>query len=280
MAPLYRLNALQLELREALSLQPADYRLQVDGGEVTANYIGLQLRSAFQAIVDLRSHAALGYEALLRVTDQKSHLIEPPTAFRQAELAQSLVKFDRLCRTLHTLNYLNLAISEGLLFLNVHPDLLVAVNAHGKVFERVLHQHDVSTQNVVIEINESSVAKVDLLQLAIDNYRQRGYQIAIDNFGKTHFNLERLWQLSPTFVKLDRRVIQLAEADHRLQKILPKLVAIITDLGAQVVAVGVENMTQLSLVQSAGINLVQGFLFDRAANGPYANSAAQTAAAG
>jgi EAL domain-containing protein (putative c-di-GMP-specific phosphodiesterase class I) len=278
MAPLYRLNALQLELREALSLQPADYRLQVDGGEVKANYVGLQLRSAFQPIVDLRSHTALGYEALLRATDQKSHLIEPPAAFRQAELAQSLVKFDRLCRTLHTLNYLNLAISEGLLFLNVHPDLLVAVNAHGKVFERVLHQHDVSTQNIVIEINESSVSEIDLLQLAIDNYRQRGYQIAVDNFGKKHFNLERLWQLSPAFVKLDRRVIQLAETESRLQKILPKLVAIITDLGAQVVAVGVENVTQLSLVQSAGIHLVQGFLFDRAANGSYANSATQTVA--
>lgn len=272
MSPLYRLNALQLELREALSLQPADYRLSVTAGEVQANYVGLQLRSAFQSIVDLRGDILFGYEALLRVTDQKNNLIEPLAAFRQAELAQSLVKFDRLCRTLHTLNYLNLAPSESYLFLNVHSDLLVAVNAHGKVFERVLHQHDVSTNKVVIEINESSVANVELLQLAIDNYRQRGYQIAIDNFGKNHFNLERLWQLSPAFVKLDPRVIQLAETDERIQSILPKLVNIITDLGAQVVAVGVENPSQLSLLQSAGIYFAQGFLFDHFTNGLHSSS--------
>ena len=157
MSTLHRLNALQNELRDTLSLNE-DYKLDVRSGEVQARFIGLQLSSVFQPIINLNQNAPLGYEALLRAFDQKGNSIIPPAAFRQAEVAERLVKFDRLCRTLHTLNFLNMGKGNGLLFLDVHPDLLIAVNSHGRVFEQVLHQHDVATDEVVIEIEESAVS--------------------------------------------------------------------------------------------------------------------------
>lgn len=264
MSALHHLNALQKELRDALSLAD-DYRLEVHGDEMRANFIGLQLSSVFQPIFDLERNAPLGYEALLRAFDHKGCAIAPPAAFRQAEVAERLVKFDRLCRTLHTLNYLNMGTRNSLLFLNVHPELLVAVNSHGKVFEHVLHQHDVPTNEVVIEIHESAVSEEKLLAAAIANYRERGYKIAIDDFGKEHSNLERLWTLSPEYVKLDGSIIQQAEVNQRLQRILPKLVEIIRDLGAEVIIEGVETIEQLELARYAGVHLIQGYLLGRPA---------------
>jgi len=264
MPTLHRLNALQNELRDTLSLND-DCRLDVHGDEVRANFIGLQLRSAFQPIVDLQRNAPLGYEALLRAFNHNGKPVSPPEAFRQAEVAERLVKFDRLCRTLHTLNFLNMGTGSGMLFLNVHPELLVAVNVHGKVFERVLHQHDVPTNEVVIEINESAVSGEKQLAEAIANYRERGYKVAIDDFGKEHSNLERLWTISPEFVKLDGSIIQQAEVNSRLQRILPKLVEIIRELGAEVVVEGIETQSQLELARHAGVHLVQGYLIGRPA---------------
>lgn len=265
MPTLHRLNALQNELRTTLSLND-DYRLEVNGEEVRADFIGLHLNSVFQPIVDLQRNVPLGYEALLRATDQKGNAVAPPAAFRQAEVSERLVKFDRLCRTLHTLNFLNMGKGSGLLFLNVHPELLVAVNSHGKVFEQVLHQHDVSTHDVVIEIHESAVSEEKLLAAAIANYRERGYKIAIDDFGKEHSNLERLWTLAPEYVKLDGGIIQQAEFNPRLQRILPKLVEIINELDAQVIIEGVETPAQLWLAQQAGVHLVQGYQIGRPAS--------------
>ncbi|MEI7455382.1 MAG: EAL domain-containing protein [Nitrosomonadales bacterium] len=259
MTTLHRLNALQKELRDSLNLTD-DYRLEVSGEEIRANFIGLQLASVFQPIFDLQKNIPLGYEALLRARDHKGNAIAPPAAFLQAESAERLVKFDRLCRTLHTLNFLNMGTGNGLLFLNVHPELLVAVNAHGKVFEHVLHQHQVPTHDVVIEIHESAVSEEKLLATAIANYRDRGYKIAIDDFGKEHSNLERLWTLSPEYVKLDGGIIQQAVVNSRLQRILPKLVEIIRDLGAQVIIEGVETGEQLELARFSGIHLIQGYL--------------------
>ena len=261
---LHHLNILQDELRAQLSLND-ECRLEVNGDEIRSKFVGLHLSSVFQPIVDLRHNAPLGYEALLRASDSLGNAVSPPAAFRQSEVAGKLVKFDRLCRTLHILNYLNMGKGNGLLFLNVHPELLVSVNAHGKVFERVLHQHDVLTNKVVIEINESAVSQENLLAEAIANYRERGYQIAIDDFGKQHSNLERIWTLSPEYVKLDCSIIQQAEKNSRLQRILPKLVEIIRDLGAEVVVEGIETHSQLELAKHARVHLVQGYLQGRPA---------------
>ncbi len=116
MSQLYRLNALQNELRDVLSLSLNDYRLQVQENDVRANFIGLQLRSVFQPIFDLATNAPFGYEALLRAFDHEGNAIAPPTTFKRAEVAEKLVKFDRLCRALHTLNYFNMGPSKELLF--------------------------------------------------------------------------------------------------------------------------------------------------------------------
>ena len=275
MPSLHRLNALQNELRDALSLND-DYKLEVHGEDVRANFIGLQLSSVFQPIVDLRSNAPLGYEALLRATDHKGNAVAPPAAFRQAEVAERLVKFDRLCRTLHTLNFLNMGKNNGLLFLNVHPELLVAVNSHGKVFEQILHQHHVSTHDVVIEIHEGAVSDEKLLAGAIANYRERGYKIAIDDFGKEHSNLDRLWTLAPEYVKLDGDFIHQASFNPKLQRILPKLVEIIHELDAEVIIEGIETRAELRIAQQAGIHLMQGYLLGFPASALTWNSQSNT----
>lgn len=69
MSPLFRLNALQNELRDVLSLSLNDYRLEVQEGDVRATFIGMQLHSVFQPIFNLDANIPLGYEALLRASD-------------------------------------------------------------------------------------------------------------------------------------------------------------------------------------------------------------------
>lgn len=259
MSHLFRLNALQNELRDVLSLSQNDYRLEVQEGDVRATFIGMQLHSVFQPIFNLDANIPFGYEALLRASDHNGNIIAPLVAFRKAEVAEKLVKFDRLCRTLHTLNYLNMGSSQDLLFLNVHPELLVAVNSHGKIFEQVLHQYSLQTDKVVIEINESEVSDDNLLNDAIVNYRERGYKIAIDDFGKAHSNLNRLYKFSPDYVKFDPSIIKLAEKNDRIRRILPKLVDIVGELDAKVIIEGIETENQLELARHAGVHLVQGY---------------------
>lgn len=258
------LKDLKASLHDALYLDLDDFGLETQGAEVISKFIGVQLKSAFQPIRDTRRKGEpLGYEALLRPSIGPEALTTQ-FAFDFADKQGRLVKLDRVARTLHMLNYLQLPESHrGLLFLNVHPKLLATVNAHGKVFERILHNHSVPTHQVVIEIQESAVDIEKHLTEAVSNYRDRSYRIAIDGFGGSKTNLDRLWRISPDFVKLDRGIIRDAETNPKVRKVLAKLIEISQELGAQTIVQGIENDTQHSIAVDASANLLQGYHLGR-----------------
>lgn len=254
------LNDLKTSLHEALYLDLDDFGLETQGSELISKFIGVQLKSAFQPIVDARkSDAPLGHEALLRPSIGPEALTTQ-FAFDFADKQGRLVKLDRVARTLHLLNYQNLPEAKrGLLFLNVHPKLLATVNAHGKVFERILHNHSVPTHQVVIEIQESAVEIDKHLHEAVGNYRDRSYQLAIDGFGGRRTNLDRLWQVAPDFVKLDRTLLRDVEHNPRVQRVLAKLIELIREIGATPIVQGVETELQKQIALDAGASLLQGF---------------------
>jgi EAL domain-containing protein (putative c-di-GMP-specific phosphodiesterase class I) len=254
------ITKLKTDLREALFLDLDDFGLEISSEEVVSKFAGLNLRSVFQPIVIHGAEdIALGYEALLRPSIGATDTLTPQAAFAFADNQGRLVKFDRVARTLHTLNYLNLPQERGLLFLNVHPKLLTSVNAHGKVFENILHNHSVPTHQVVIEVLESEVELDQKLQEAIGNYRDRGYRIAIDDFGSRNSNLDRLWELSPDYIKLDISIIRQAQANKKVRKVLPKLIQIVQELDAQAIIEGIENEIQLNIAIDSGARLLQGY---------------------
>jgi EAL domain-containing protein (putative c-di-GMP-specific phosphodiesterase class I) len=117
----------------------------------------------------------------------------------------------------------------------------------------------VPTHRVVIEIKESEIEQDKQLSEAIDNYRDRAYRIAIDRFGGKKSHIDRLWKLSPDFVKLDLSIIQQAEGNPRVQKILPGLINLIQESGAKAVVTGIETQTQLDIAIESGALFVQGY---------------------
>jgi len=253
-----RIEELKASLRDTLYLDLDDFGLEIENEVVMSKFIGLWLHSAFQPVINLRSHdEVLGYEALLRPAIGADP-INPHFAFDLADKQGKLVQLDRVARTLHMLNYLHLPAKRGLLFLNVHPKLLVSVNAHGKVFERILHTHSVPTHQVVIEIQENLVEVDKQLNEAIENYRDRGYRIGFDGFAGKRTNFNRLLRLTPDYIKLDLNLIGEAEANLKARAVLPKLIEIIQGVGAQPIILGIENQTQYQIAIDSGAKLLQG----------------------
>lgn len=251
---------LRLQLKESLLLDFEDYGLAEQfTGEFNSTFIGVQLNTAFQPIYDSEAGDLYGHEALLRPTLGNELASAPEFAFTYAEQAGKLVEFDRVSRTLHVLNFRQIYAENGLLFLNVHPKLLISVSEHGKVFERILHANSVPTDRIVIEIQEALIEHDLRLTGAINNYRDRGYRIAIDRFGSNQSHIDRLWKLTPDFVKLDLNLIQQAETDKRVRSALPGLIKIIKDLGAIPIVTGIETQAQLDIALESGSSLFQGY---------------------
>ncbi len=250
---------LRLQLKESLLLDLDDYGLaEQSTGEFNSTFIGVQLNSAFQPIYDSQAGELYGHEAILKPSLGGELASTPDFAFTYAEQTGKLVQFDRVSRTLHVLNFKQIYAENGLLFLKVHPKLLTSVSQHGKVFEYILHSNSVPTNRVVIEIQEGLIEQDKQLAEAIDNYRDRGYRVAIDGFGSAKSHIDRLWKFSPDYIKLDSSLIQQAEDNHRIRKALPGLVQVITDLGAQAVINGIATQVQLNIALESGSKLFQG----------------------
>lgn len=228
---------------------------------VVTRALGLEISSVFQPIVtpDGQRH---GEEALLRA---RSHglKISPASVFRIAAAQGSLVAFDRLARTLHLINFISRSHPQGRLYLNVHPRLLGEVSQHGVVFEEILHSVNWEPSQVTLEFLEDDVALGDYARLreAVNNYRRRGYGIAIDDFGGYQLNnLDCIWNLAPDVVKLDRQLLLRSESSPRLRKGLEKLVNLLHELNTTVVMEGIETTAQRQLAIDSGVDLLQGYL--------------------
>lgn len=251
------IEQLRNQLKDALYLDLDDFGLEEqERGELFSSFAGIRLKSAFQPIYG--GGEIYGYEALLRPFLGETQAISPEFAFSFADQSGLLIKFDRICRTLHVLNFRKIYAEYGLLFLNVHPELLLNVTAHGRVFERILHSNSIPTHRIVIEIPEGRIQHDKQLIEAVSNYRELGYRIAIDGFGQQHSNLNRLWKLAPEFVKLDNSLIQDAERHPHVKKILPHLVDIINTLGTRTIIKGIETQAQLDIAVEAENTLLQG----------------------
>lgn len=237
-------------------------------GAALGRYDRLTLRSAFQPLFDAGSLRAVAHEALLRARTTDGDPVSPPLAFQYPVGAADIVYFDRLCRTVHALNFARQARAGEALFLNVDARHLLSVGGgHGAAFEALLGHCGLSPTDVVLEILESGIDDQNHLADAVASYQRRGYRIAIDDFGCRHSNFDRLWQLSPDIVKLDRSLIAQAAVNPRARLILPKLVEIIHALGAQVVCEGVETAEQHALAVDSGADLLQGYHYARPAPG-------------
>lgn len=221
-------------------------------------YRGFDLESLFQPIVVGRDHRTSGYEAFLNPTIGKTMPVEPKFVFRYIEETGGLVFFDRICRTLHLLNFLAFKQERDLLFINVHPALLSRVDAHGKVFEAIVHAHSVPVEQVVIELRESFLDDRHILDIALRNFRERGFKIAIADFGRELTYVKRLWKITPDFVKLHGDLIQEAAGNPKVSGILPKIVDLVRETGGEVVIQGIETAQQRLIAEQSGAVYLQG----------------------
>ncbi|EKF76026.1 EAL domain-containing protein [Alcanivorax hongdengensis A-11-3] len=203
--------------RQYGQLVHTDTPLRTSGHEVTGVYAGFTLRSEFQAIFDSRTGHPVAFEALLRATTAQRTPVTPASVFSVPSSAEEVIYLDRLCRTLHALNFLlQGGEQKAVLTLNVHPRHVAAVNTdHGQAFESVLSQCGLSPSGIVLELSSRALHRPEHLIDAVANYRQRGYQIALDGVRQVP-DISHLQALQPDWVKFDPTISELSHNKLRV----------------------------------------------------------------
>ena len=115
----------------------------------------------------------------------------------------------------------------------------------------------------MVEIIEDHCTNNAKLVETCNYYKSMGCLIAIDDFGAGHSNFERIWNLRPDIVKLDRSILLRSIKSNHTQKMLTSIVQILHQAGCLVVIEGVETEEQALIAIDSNADFVQGFYFSR-----------------
>ncbi len=213
---------------------------------------------------DLATETIAGAEALIRWNHPTMGFLSPARFIPILEQNGFLLKLDcyvheEICRIIRTW------IDAG-----VTP-LPVAVNMsrlHAKQQDFVesiaqtVKRYDVPPELIEIELTETAFH--DDTQQIIDvmqRLKDKGFKLAMDDFGSGYSSLNLLNVLPVDIIKLDRMMFHDIQNQDRSKKIVKNAIHIVRDLEMKAVAEGIETKEQVDFLKDIECDMVQGYFY-------------------
>lgn len=208
---------------------------------------------ALQPIFDILTGRLIGVEALSRFP----HGYGPPDeVFAAAHAAGVGIELERLA-VLTALDVTSL----------LAPDQYLAINLTPAAASELAGRADLATlplPNMVLEITEhDAVENYAALRDSLANVRAAGLRLAIDDAGAGFASLQHIVELAPDIIKIDRSLIDGVSASGQRRSVVKAFASLAADLGATVVAEGVEDPADLHAAHGLGASAAQGYLLGR-----------------
>jgi diguanylate cyclase (GGDEF)-like protein len=230
--------------------------------------IGTQeLYLEYQPIVDLESGQQMYVEALLRWRHPTLGNISPGEFVPIAEESGLIVEVGRwvrraACEQMATWLQRTPATAPSMVSVNVSRAELALGLPLLEEIETELQSSGLPPQCLQLEVTEREVmrdpqAAVHLLQ----QLRALGVQLAMDDFGTGNSSLSLLRHLPFGAIKIDRSFLQDLYTSREVLAVIQATIQLIENLGMVSIAEGVEESTQVSMLQSLGCQGAQGYYF-------------------
>lgn len=216
------------------------------------------LSIALQPIVNMGTGDLFAVEALVRFSDGRS----PALWFADAHKIGKGIELE-LAAMEHAIELLPQLPTWMRVCINASPTLIV-----DERFRRALEREGLA-ERITIEITEHSIiAEYGPINEALVALRRAGLRVSTDDTGAGYASFSHVLQLQPDTIKIDRSWLSEVE-HHPAQRALCTAARSLADnLGAILIAEGVERESQLVAITNLGIEYAQGYLFARPSTDP------------
>ncbi|BBX18673.1 diguanylate phosphodiesterase [Mycolicibacterium duvalii] len=207
----------------------------------------------FQALYDAETGRVVGVEALSRFPCEP---FQPDAFFTQAALLGLDVELETAI-VRRVLSLIPQLPADVFVSMNISPAAALAVP-----WSDLLAQIDPA--RLVLEITEhDAVPDYGALDEVLEPCRARGMRLAVDDVGAGFASFSHVLELAPEFVKIDQSIIRHIDVDDARRRLARAIAEFAGQIGAAVVAEGVETQGELDAVAAAGIPLAQGYHLGR-----------------
>jgi EAL domain-containing protein (putative c-di-GMP-specific phosphodiesterase class I) len=240
---------------------------------LASNLMGLRVTRAirrrelflcFQPKIDLSKGRVEGVEALVRWSDPKRGLVSPADFIEGVEASIFGRALDSFV--------LSAAVEHAKTLEQSGRPTSVAVNLSPASFEdpelagklcALLDEADLSPDLLQIEVTERVLDAAPNAASVIATLGEHGIGVALDDFGVGYSALQRLVRLELQCLKIDRSFVAEMETNPRAAVIIAWAVTLAHELGATVVAEGVEDEDTVHRLRALGVDCIQGYFISK-----------------
>lgn len=219
----------------------------------------------YQPIHSIKRGRTVAVESLMRLTDKTGKFFP---AGKVAELAEQSGLAERmgdyiLRRACEFMKENEEKLGLDYITVNISVQQLMTTKS-SEHFLKSIRKTQVNPRKIVLEITESMLMQsLDVAYHILNELREAGIRIALDDFGVGFSSLNYLSNLPVDFIKIDRLLTQQI-IDSKRQRMLVKAIlemAQINDLC--LIVEGIETQEELDLIVDIGVDHIQGYYFSK-----------------
>jgi diguanylate cyclase (GGDEF)-like protein len=264
------LHAAQAAGRDRYTLFNANMRSVIEGRGVLEIELNTAIQEKqffllYQPIYDLSTRKVAGLEALIRWQHPSQGVLPPEDFVPLAKETGLIVPIGRWALEEACSRAAAWNVAGHQLGISVKVSA-TQVNRDGFVTDvrRALQQSGVAPSRLTLEIAESTVMRdVAAATVRLEEIRQLGVRIAIDEFGNGYAHHSDLQRMPLDFLRVDTSRLAASDDDDYRSWLLQAILVVGRDLSLPVIATGIETYEQLTALQAMGCSMAQGFLMGK-----------------
>jgi EAL domain-containing protein (putative c-di-GMP-specific phosphodiesterase class I) len=207
--------------------------------------------------------AVRGMEALLRMQDIGQGYVSPDRIIARAEDNGMIYPVGRcvveeVCRQMDA--WKSVSGSPLRVAVNVSPSQLMRKEFASEVADS-LAKWKIDPSCLEMEITERAILNFDEISTEMHELAGMGVRFAVDDFGTGYSSLQHLHRLPISAVKIDRSFVQRLCDSSSSYPIVKAIIAVGHSMKMEVIAEGVEQEEQRTILDRLGCDGMQGYLF-------------------
>ena len=220
----------------------------------------------YQPIINLTTEKIAGFEALIRWHSSRRGFVSPGAFIPVAEETGAIIPLGEwvlkeACSQMYQWQQQFSSVKSLFMSVNLSGKQFVQPNLV-QIIQNILQLTGLDSSSLKLEITESIVMdNINEAILMLDNLKQLGIQLSMDDFGTGFSSFSYLHRFSMDTLKVDRSFVSNMSHSQKNFEIVSTIIMLAHKLGMDVVAEGIETNIEKIALRNLNCEYGQGYLF-------------------
>lgn len=218
----------------------------------------------YQPVFDTHLNMAIDYETSMRINDRKLGVLQPFSFIPIAEKSNRIVELgkwalEEACDAILRCEKRDADINRLIMFASTKH---LAKKSFVTQMLKIVDKKEINPDKFCFNINQS-ILEADKEQIIanIQELRQAGFLVSIDDFGVEYTSISHLGQYEVDYIGINDSLLDNIQSDERAQNMLQGIIDFAKKLESQTRINGVDTQDKADLLKIMGIDQMKGKLF-------------------